>query len=651
MIIGIVLRYYKTYQGRNYIPLTDSDQFCGLVGNNGIGKSSILEALDACFNDKPWNLNTATKKSGVNSTNPEIVPIFLLKKTDIPDEYQEVARSLDNTVRNISIDNLTPQPQIDFHNHLQSIFNNTNNNLSNYYFLPIGLHYKGGVSLSFFNSRKLVEFFYNEKLTEANTIPPTHIPSKNKLDVELESFTNLWSFIKNKFDYIYIPREIDPESFTRLETTEVQVLMGESLDKILTQRVTKQQITDINKSLNEFLDEISKDLDGYSYRTINDRQQNLRRSDVNNLIIQAFFSIRKLHKKKGTGWLDINSLSSGEKQKAIIDIAYKLLMNHRASGDNLIIGIDEPESSLHISACYDQFSTLYEMSRECMQVIFSTHWYGFLPTAESGSATFINRSEDSHKFDQVNLANYREQVKHLTNTSRSIMPFDVRLKSLNDFVQSVISSTTSDEPYNWLICEGSSEKIYLSKYFEDLVVDNKLRIVPVGGAGEIKRIYRYLVASYDDFKSEMAGKIYLLSDTDSQLVYYEVNNESKLKCNRMVSGDKGSTNLVKINSSNVSPSTAIEDVLNGKAFIETLLTFKDEYHNFLGYLDNHYLGNVQETSSRSVLDLKISENNKLHSFFKETGVKYEFSKRYVKVIDNSYEVPDWIIEIRQYFES
>ncbi len=651
MIIGVILRYYKTYQGRNYIPLTDNDQFCGLVGNNGIGKSSILEALDACFNDKPWNFNTATKKSGLNSTNPEIVPIFLLKRTDIPDEHQEVARSLDSTVRNISTDNLTSQPLIDFNNHLQSIVENTNNELNSYYFLPIGLDHKGNVSLSFFNNRKLVEYFYTEKLHQAGVVIPSLIPSKNKLDEELKYFMDLWSFIKNKFDYIYIPREIDPESFTRLEATEVQVLMGESLENILSQRVTKQQIKDINKSLNDFLDEISQELDGYSYRTITDRQQNLRRSDVNNLIIQAFFSIRKLHKEKGSNWLDINSLSSGEKQKAIINIAYKLLVNHRASGDNLIIGIDEPESSLHISACYDQFSTLYEMSRECMQVIFSTHWYGFLPTVESGSATFINRSEDSHKFDQVNLANYREQVKHLTKTPRSILPFDVRLKSLNDFVQSVISSTTSDEPYNWLICEGSSEKIYLSKYFRDLVIDNKLRIVPVGGASEIKRIYRYLEASYDDFKSEMVGKIYLLSDTDSQLVRYEVKNENKLQCNRMVSGSGNSTSLVKIDSSNVSPSTAIEDVLNGKAFIETLLTFKDEYQVFLDYLDNHDLDNLQETCSRSVLDLKRSEDDKLHNFFKEKGVKYEFSKRYADIIDDSYEIPDWIAEIRQYFES
>ena len=651
MIIGVILRYYKTYQGRNYIPLTDNDQFCGLVGNNGIGKSSILEALDACFNDKPWNFNTVTKKSGLKSTNPEVVPVFLLKKVDIPDEYQELARSLDNTVRNLSTDNLTPKPQIDFYNHLQSIFNNTNNDLDSYYFLPIGLHYKGGVSLSFFNNRKLVEYFYNEKLHKEDVVLPPNIPPKKKLEEELENFTDLWSFIKDKFDYIYIPREIDPESFTKIETKEIQVLMGESLENILSQRVTKKQITDINKSLNDFLDEISQELDGYSYRTITDRQQNLRRSDVNNLIIQAFFSIRKLHKEKNANWLDINSLSSGEKQKAIINIAYKLLINHRASGDNLIIGIDEPESSLHISACYDQFSTLYEMSRECMQVIFSTHWYGFLPTVESGSATFINRSEDAHHFDQVNLANYREQVKHMSSSSKTVMPFDVRLKSLNDFVQSVISSTTSDEPYNWLICEGSSEKVYLSEYFKDLVVNHKLRIVPVGGAGEIKRIYKYLFASYDDFKREMVGKIYLLSDTDSQLVQYEVKNKNNLLCNRIVSGSNYVTDLVNINSSHVSPSTTIEDVLNGKAFVETLVTFRDDYPEHLGFLDSHSMDDVKEVCSRSALDLKASENIKLLNFFKQGGVKYEFSKRYINIIDDSYEVPDWITEIRQYFES
>lgn len=80
MIVGLLLRNFKTYQGINYIPLTDEDNFCGLVGDNGIGKSSVLESLDCLFNEKTWNYNNTTKKAGLQRTSPFIVPVFLLKK-------------------------------------------------------------------------------------------------------------------------------------------------------------------------------------------------------------------------------------------------------------------------------------------------------------------------------------------------------------------------------------------------------------------------------------------------------------------------------------------------------------------------------------------------------------------------------------------
>lgn len=142
------------------------------------------------------------------------------------------------------------------------------------------------------------------------------------------------------------------------------------------------------------------------------------------------------------------------KQKAIIDVADSLLSRHRDSGSNLIIAVDEPESSLHMSACFDQFGSLFDISRDCMQVIFSSHWYGFLPTIESGSATIISKVENDHVFDLINLASYREQVKQMTAGTRGRLPYDIRLKSINDFVQSVVTSSIGDDPFNWLICEG-----------------------------------------------------------------------------------------------------------------------------------------------------------------------------------------------------
>lgn len=69
MIAGVFIRNFKTYQGINYVPVSDSSNLSGFLGNNGIGKSSVLEALDCVFNDSSWNLNIVVKKSGLEKQN------------------------------------------------------------------------------------------------------------------------------------------------------------------------------------------------------------------------------------------------------------------------------------------------------------------------------------------------------------------------------------------------------------------------------------------------------------------------------------------------------------------------------------------------------------------------------------------------------
>lgn len=284
MIIGTILRYYKTYQGINYIPLTDQDHFCGLVGDNGIGKSSILEALDTFFNSRPWNFNTVTKRSGKSHTKPQIVPVFLLDRNLFEGDVLEKAQLLNDVAISITEESVSPSVRAHvkrFVEHREQL--ELKNDLSSLLILPIGFDYNGDVSVSFFNCRDLVESLLGEE---------TDV-SKTSLELsELNQFSSLLEKIKSTLDYIYIPREIDPELFTKLETEEIQILMGESLTQILSQRVPARQIQDINNSLNSFLDELSEELEVYSYRTPTDRQQNLKRTDVYNLIIQAFFSKR-----------------------------------------------------------------------------------------------------------------------------------------------------------------------------------------------------------------------------------------------------------------------------------------------------------------------------------------------------------------------
>ena len=78
MIIGVFLRYFKTYSGTNYIPLSSGSNFCGLVGNNGIGKSSILEAFDSFFNGQSWNINSGMKNAATSTAGSHMVPVVLL---------------------------------------------------------------------------------------------------------------------------------------------------------------------------------------------------------------------------------------------------------------------------------------------------------------------------------------------------------------------------------------------------------------------------------------------------------------------------------------------------------------------------------------------------------------------------------------------
>lgn len=274
MIIGIFLRYYKTYQGINYIPITDEDKFCGLVGNNGIGKSSVLESLDTFFNAKPWNFNTVTKKSGKSSTKPQIVPIFLLERSCFDGDNLEKAELLNAVAMNISENDVSPSLKTHaktFVEHRDRLTQRVN--LTDLLIIPLGFDYKGDASISLFNNRLVVEKLLGSEVDTGKT---------SLDDEELKCFFPLLNKIKEIVEYIYIPREIDPEVFTKLETDEIQILMGETLIQILSERVPQKQINEINASLNSFIDKLTEELEVYSYRTPTDRQQHLKKNDVYN---------------------------------------------------------------------------------------------------------------------------------------------------------------------------------------------------------------------------------------------------------------------------------------------------------------------------------------------------------------------------------
>ena len=252
MIIGTLIRNFKTYRGINYIPLTYGQNFCGLVGNNGIGKSSVLESLDCFFNSKIWNYNVITKKSGMVETRPHIVPIFLLKMDDISSDNIAVATKLSDYVWELEESDILTQnhPQYKIFREQLEILKREHTKETSL-LIPLGVSFDGIPNLGLFNTRKLGESF----------VPSFDKTLKQIADEDLKQFEPLLLELKTLFEYIYIPKDIDPEIFTQLETKEIQSLMGETLNEIVEKCVPTGKISEINTSLNTFIDSLSSILE------------------------------------------------------------------------------------------------------------------------------------------------------------------------------------------------------------------------------------------------------------------------------------------------------------------------------------------------------------------------------------------------------
>jgi predicted ATP-binding protein involved in virulence len=52
MITSIFRRHFKLYKGITFIPISEGVGLSSLIGENGVGKSSVLEAIDCALNKK-----------------------------------------------------------------------------------------------------------------------------------------------------------------------------------------------------------------------------------------------------------------------------------------------------------------------------------------------------------------------------------------------------------------------------------------------------------------------------------------------------------------------------------------------------------------------------------------------------------------------
>jgi len=651
MIVSVIIRHYKIYKGINYVPISDGTNFSSILGENGAGKSSVLESLDCFFNKKPytdWSINHEAKSEGITKENSAyIIPIFLIKKDRLRKslkndlEQFNKAEKLSNYLWETN-EKAKGTFYDDFYEHREKL--KEEYNIEDYLLILVGKRYKENGC--FFGS-------YHNKLVFINDET-----FKEYEEAELQKyFEGFYEYIISHYSYLYIPVETDVQTYTKLETLEMQKLMDKNIQTEIEKAITTRTINQINGHLDKFVEDIESVLETYKYK--GRFKNSLTMPDLVSKIIESYFSIKELNKKipNSNKTIAVNELSSGEKRKALIDLAYSFLIKNNDRESNLILAIDEPESSLHISNCFEQFEKLIKIAKENHQILITTHWYGFLPIVTNGTATSINKNiENKITTDFFSLSNFREFIKqekekHKKQKIKGVLPIDYRIKSYNDLVQSIIISLIQDEPYNWIICEGSSEKTYFESFFKDEIQKRKLRILPVGGYDEVIKIYNYLLGPFKDSDYDKKGKIICLIDTDANRVDIKPdNNHKNLLFKRLVFNKSDNKILYNVDS-DLTIETTIEDSLDSKTFIKTLLFFQEEHTELEALLDEKNI-NKDSKYSKNALDLRDSEKEILKAFFnKEKGsYKLIFAKKYLELFNENTENPlktTWVEEIKQ----
>lgn len=626
MISGLFVRHYGIYKNINYIPLSDGEKFTSIIGDNGVGKSSVFDALDKFMNPKDsgdWIINKQARiEGGIKTLDkaPFIAPCFLIKHSSalkLPRESLKILKIISNYFWSTS-----KKSQLDdFFLHREKLIQSQLH--TTHYLIVIGKLYEEKDSF-FFTFESELNKYLEEKLGK-------------KLNFRKETSELLNSIIDN-YTYLYIPVETNVGSFSKLDANNMQVLMDKNIQDTVGRKITDASVNEINKKLDEFLSEIESALPNYTYKATG-RKTKLTKLDIVQKTIESYFSIKVLHKTINKSEISIDNLSSGEKRRAIVDLAYSFLAHGDTREKDIILAIDEPESSLHIDGCFEQFERLKEISDRGNQILITTHWYGHLPITTSGKSILIKKEETEIKKYSFNLSNYREQLNSEKDKTKSKLPYNVQLKSYNDLAQSIIASLQSG--YNWIICEGSSEKIYFEYYFTRSNLE-KIKILPAGGAPEVIKIAKYLQAPLQDKELEPKGKIICLIDTDSDKKEFPRNDSIKCLVVKRIRRNKDSIVLEEISTGTMSPVTEIEDALDSELFLKTLASIAPSE---IIQLTNE--NNAREAKiSGYCLDLRESQKEKLDEYFSRAGEKYKFAKKYVEIASSSdNQIPEWIKEL------
>jgi predicted ATP-dependent endonuclease of OLD family len=237
LLIGLFLKHIKAYKGINYIPVGSKYNFSSYIGENGVGKSSILEALDSYFNYKQFPINKGALNDGINTAGnePFIAPIFLIERKKVTKQKKEFEK-ISNIFWNIEKKTLSPGAQgsmKEFFELRDQLLQNTDCSSDTHFLILAGeanLNATPKLNFaSFQGEESFITSFTNLEKTYFSAlkgIAKKNAIQKSRTEISKELEKTDWrafhSTLKELYSYIYLPVEIEIESFTKIETSEMQ---------------------------------------------------------------------------------------------------------------------------------------------------------------------------------------------------------------------------------------------------------------------------------------------------------------------------------------------------------------------------------------------------------------------------------------------
>jgi ABC-type Mn2+/Zn2+ transport system ATPase subunit len=665
MLIGLFVKNYKTYNGTTFIPFIQDDfkNLCLIIGENGVGKSSVLEALDSFFNLEIFSIHNGSDKSDCF-----VSPVFLFKKEDLDftPSGEKIANELSEYFWNLpsesSIQNLVQFKSIsNFFQFVSRLKENFKE--SEYYLITIDLNA---------SSPKTVEFgtfkdFLFKKIHSVHYAGEDDF-EKFKKEYQKKSIELIRKKLIEKFSYLYIPIETSLSQFLKIETQGMQKLMNQDIQKdisnIIMQKIeingSNSNIEDhLNNKLDEFINDIEEKIKtintDYNFQ-IESGWKRLTAANIRDKIVEAYLAKRELKLKKQS----IRELSSGERRKALIDVAYAFLKDKDDTKKERIsiLAIDEPESSLHVSLSFKQFKRLQELSEEHSNHIFITsHWYGSLPLIQKG--TLLNITKSTKPTPNISIFDFNDYFN-----AKKHLPDEISLKSYFDLTSSIFTSLRT-EGDNWLICEGPDDKNYLKYYLSDKI--ENLNIICVGGCGNVLKLYKYLKTPIDEeiplkkAKHFIKGKALFLIDSDNQRTKLGDKSASEngiVKIARL-QAFQDEIKLFDIDSVDKTEPTEMEDSLIPKQFYQALslaisqfgsLEEKTAFSNFdfnecakLSRLKGE--NNILKLNS---LERQIENKKIVSDFLEDHYKKFITSEKYIEL--ERIKTPTWVNDIIEFFK-